>query len=151
MGRFFRQISVVVIEIPNAASIGKGRPIRRRPVCCPDDGRPVCRREFRGDLTGDYTRLLIPSPKCATDRIDHAALYLTDNLPRKVLELKRTGKIGELMSERRGHGKRWDSNLPMNSARATKSLVILSEAQRSRRIPRQRPGFFNGIPRLRSE
>src|SRR5438552_13099885 len=119
MCRFFRQISVVVIEIPNSASIGKGRPIRGCPVCCADDCRSVCRREFRGDLTGDYTRLLIPSPKCATNRIDHAALYLMDNLPRKVLELKRTGKIGELMSERRGHGKRWDSNLPMNRTSAS--------------------------------
>ena len=30
-------------------------------------------------------------------------------------------------------------------------LVILSGAQRSRRIPRFNPGFGNGIPRLRSE
>src|SRR5438552_3117825 len=119
MGRFFRQISVVVIEITNATAIGESCPVRGHLVCCPEDGRPVCRREFRGDLAGDYTRLLIPSPKCATNRIDHAALYRMDNLPRKVLELKGTGKIGELMSERRGHGKRWDSNLPMNRTSAS--------------------------------
>ncbi len=60
MRRLLRQISVVVIEIANAASIRERRPIRRRFMFRPDDCRSYRRRKIGCDFSRDRAGFFIP-------------------------------------------------------------------------------------------
>ena len=66
MGRFFRQIGVVVIEITNAAAIRERGPIRRRLVRRADDCRAVFRRKFRNHRPRNRARLFVPRAERAS-------------------------------------------------------------------------------------
>ena len=74
MRGLFRQIGIVVVEIANAACIRECCPVWRCLVVRPDNCRSSFCRKFRGDLSRDRTRLLIPRTERATERVEHAAL-----------------------------------------------------------------------------
>src|SRR5438128_12555447 len=58
MCRLFRKVSVVVIEIANAAAVRESAPIRRRFVRRADDCRSFRRRKIRSYLARDHARFL---------------------------------------------------------------------------------------------
>ena len=80
VGRFFRKIGVVVIEIADATAGREGSPIRRRLVIGADDSAAIFCRKIRRDFTRNHARLFVPGPEGATERVDHAAFHLVHDL-----------------------------------------------------------------------
>src|SRR5436305_8933842 len=67
MRRFLRKVSIIVIEVANAAAVRESGPIGRRLVARPDNCRSLLRRKIRGDFARNLARFLIPGPEGAAD------------------------------------------------------------------------------------
>ena len=85
MRRFFGEISVVVIEIANAAAGRESSPVRRRLVIGPDNGRAVFGLEVGGDFSRDRARLFVPRPEGAAEGIDHPSFPFVHPGGREIL------------------------------------------------------------------
>src|SRR6266550_964870 len=105
MGRLFRKISIVVIEIANTTAVRECGPVRRRLVIRADDCRSVFRREIGSDFSCNDARLFVPRTKCATQRVNDASFYFVYDFFGKIFKSERGGITGELMSKCRLHGK----------------------------------------------
>src|SRR5437667_11736440 len=98
MGRLFRQIRIVVIEIANATAVRDSGPVRRRLVIRADDCRSVFRREIGSDVSRNDARLFVPRTNCATQRVQYASFYFVSDFAGTIFKSERRGITGELMS-----------------------------------------------------
>src|SRR5438552_3736380 len=105
MGRLFRQIRIVVIEIANATAVRESGPVRRRLVIRADDCRSMFRSEIATDVPRNDARLFVPRTKCATQRVKDASFYFVYDFFGKIFKSERRDITGELMSKRCFHGK----------------------------------------------
>src|SRR5207253_4645706 len=89
MRRFFRQISVIEIEVTNATARRERSPVRRSLMRRSDNCRSILRRKFRRDFSRDRARLFIPRSQRATKRIGYAAPHFVHHFRS---EERRVGK-----------------------------------------------------------
>src|SRR5438034_11819263 len=71
MGRFLRQIGIVVIEIANGTAVREYCPVRWRLMIGTDNCRSSFRRKLRRNLALNPAVLFLPRPERAAYRVTH--------------------------------------------------------------------------------